>query len=276
MTSNEPAIEAAQAYEDHLVPTVFGPWARRVVELAAPKPGEVVLDVACGTGIGARLAAPLMAGGGKIISLDVDAGMIAVAEKAAHAAELPGEVELEWHATPAEKQVAADASVDLCICLQGPQFVNDPPLAMANIRRALKRNGRLAVSMWNELPSNKGHYAIAQVLQTYGVPPATKPFSKGKPEDARRLIAEADLEIDRFEIGEYIASFPSVRAFVEGVAAGAPATRHAIAQLSAEDRDGFLRGVEEILAPYKTETGVELPTSAHVVLAYRRDYLGQY
>ncbi len=273
MTADNPATIAAQAYEDHLVSTVFGPWARRVVELAKPEPGEVVLDVACGTGIGARLAAPLMAGGGKIISTDVDAGMIAVAERTVSASGLPNDVELEWHAVPAEKQVVADASIDLCLCLQGPQFANDPPLAMANIRRALKPNGRLAVSMWNELPSNKGHHAIAQALETYGVPAATKPFSKGKPDDARQLIAEADLEIDRFEIGEYIASFPSVRAFVEGVAAGAPATRHAIAQLSDEDRDGFLQGVEEILAPYKTGTGVELPTSAHVILAYRRDYL---
>lgn len=273
MASNEAAVAAAQAYEDHLVGAVFGPWAQRVVDLAAPKPGETVLDVACGTGIGARLAAPLMAGGGRIISLDSDAGMVAVAEKTAASADLPKDVALEWQATPAEKLEIEAASVDLCLCLQGPQFVTEPHVAMAKIRRALKPNGRLAASMWNELPNNKGHYAIAQALQARGVPPATKPFSKGKPEDARQLITEADLEIERFETGEFKAWFPTVRAFVDGVAAGAPATRHAIAQLSDADRAGFLKDVEDILAPYKTDGGVELPTSAHVIIAYRRDYL---
>ncbi|GEM_PF-2367129 len=272
MTSIEAAVAAAQAYEDHLVGSVFGPWAKRVVDIGAPQSGEVVLDVACGTGIGARLAAPLM-GSGQIISLDGDAGMIEVAKKSADKAGLPEGVALEWHATPAEEKIVDDATVDLCICMQGPQFVSDPPLALANIRRALKRNGRLAASMWNELPNNKGHYAIAQALQSRGVPPAMKPFSKGKLEDARQLIVDADLEIEHFETAEYIASFPTIRAFVDGVAAGAPATRHAIAQLSDADKDGFLRDVEEILSPYKTDGGVRLPTSAHLILAIRRDYL---
>lgn len=274
MNMTDAAEAAAQAYEDCLVGSVFGPWARRVVEMAAPKPGETVLDVACGTGIGARLAAPLMAGGGRIISLDSDAGMVAVGERMAANADLPSDVALEWHATPAETVVVPDGSIDLCLCMQGPQFVNDPPLAMANIRRALKENGRLAASMWNEMPHNKGHYAIAQALQARGVPPAKKPFSKGDPEAARLLITDADLEIERFETAEFIATFPSVRSFVDGVAAGAPATRHAIAQLSPEDRDGFLSDVEEILSPYKTDDGVALPTSAHLILAYRHDYFG--
>lgn len=273
VATNDLAEAAAQAYEDYLVGSVFGPWARRVVDIAAPKPGERVLDVACGTGIGARLAALRVAPGGHIVSQDSDAGMIAVAKKMAAGANLPSDVTLEWHAEPAEKSVVPDGSIDLCLCLQGPQFVNDPPVAIANICRALKVNGRLAASMWNEMYHNKGHFAIAQALESRGVPPAKKPFSKGVPDAARQLIADAGLDIERFETAEYIATFPSVRAFVDGVAAGAPATRHAIAQLSAADCDGFLKDVEDILTPYKTAKGVALPTSSHIVLAYRRNYL---
>jgi len=276
MAPGAESVAAAQAYEDHLVGPVFGPWARRVVGLARPKSGEVVLDVACGTGIGARLAAPFMAeGGGRIISLDGDAGMIAVAKKTAGASGLPKNVVLEWHVNPAEQKTAEDDSVDLCLCMQGPQFVSDPPLALMKIRSALKPNGRLAASMWNELHHNKGHHAIAQALQQRGVPPAMKPFSKGKIDDARRLIAEAELEIEHFETAEYIARFPSIRAFVSGVAAGAPATRHAIAQLSEADKAGFLEDVENILSPYKTGDGVELPTSAHLIVAFKRVYSGR-
>jgi len=48
---------AAEVYEKELVPAIFGPWARLVIDLADPQKGDRVLDVACGTGIIARTVA---------------------------------------------------------------------------------------------------------------------------------------------------------------------------------------------------------------------------
>ena len=51
------AGSAPEVYERELVPAVFGVWAPILVELAQPCSGERVIDVACGTGIVARIAA---------------------------------------------------------------------------------------------------------------------------------------------------------------------------------------------------------------------------
>jgi SAM-dependent methyltransferase len=269
MTSTTIDTTAAQAYEDYLVGPVFGRWAERVVELGKPKPGETVLDVACGSGIGARLAGPRLSPGGTMISADSDAGMVAVAEQMGTAAGLPQDVTFEWHATPAEEQVADDGSVDLCLYMQGPQFVSDPPAAMAMVYRALKPGGRLAASMWSVISDNKGHYAIAQALEARGLASAAKPFSLGDPQAAQALISGAGFQMVSFETAEIIASFPSAQAFVDGVAAGAPATRHAIAQLSDADRGAFIDDVKQRLSIYEVTGGIALPTRAHLALAMR-------
>lgn len=267
MTSTPIDTLAAKAYEDYLVSSLFGPWARYVVELAKPSTGETVLDVACGTGIGARLAAPLVSPGGTIISSDIDPAMIAVAESIVSANGPLSDVTFTWHATAGELPVVEDDSIDLCLCLQGPQFLSDPAKGVAQMLRSLKKGGRIAASVWNEYSSNKGHYAIGQALQMRGLKPALKPFSLGNPELAKALFEDAGYEIEHFITDNKIIAFPSTKLFVDGVAAGAPATRHALAQLEADELDAFVADVDNELAPYKTTEGLKLPTSAHVVLA---------
>ena len=70
---------AAEAYENHIVPAFMLPLLKDVIDTAAPQPGERVLDVACGTGIVARLVASRVAPGGTISNLDFDPAMLAVA-----------------------------------------------------------------------------------------------------------------------------------------------------------------------------------------------------
>jgi ubiquinone/menaquinone biosynthesis C-methylase UbiE len=53
-------------YDRHLVPSIFGPWANDLVEVSALQLGERVLDIACGTGIVARIAARKLENNGSV------------------------------------------------------------------------------------------------------------------------------------------------------------------------------------------------------------------
>src|SRR5215208_1330994 len=73
---------SAEAYERYLVPLLFAPGADYLIELATPGTGERVLDVACGTGIVARRAAPRVGSGGKVVGLELNEAMLGMASKA--------------------------------------------------------------------------------------------------------------------------------------------------------------------------------------------------
>ena len=73
------AGSAPEVYERELVPAVFGPWAPILIELADPKPGERVIDIACGTGIVARIVAAKVRPSGAVAGVDLNPGMLNVA-----------------------------------------------------------------------------------------------------------------------------------------------------------------------------------------------------
>src|SRR5215207_8700550 len=73
---------AAEYYERYLVPLFFAPGAQYLIQLAALKEGERVLDLACGTGIVARSAASKVGSNGMVVGLDRNESMLAVARKA--------------------------------------------------------------------------------------------------------------------------------------------------------------------------------------------------
>ena len=108
-------------YEQYQVPSIFEPLARIFLHEIALRPGQSVLDVACGTGIVGRLAAPVVGVRGRIVGVDLNAGMLAVARKNAPA----GAALLEWRQGDALALPCADREFDAVLCQQGLQQFPD-------------------------------------------------------------------------------------------------------------------------------------------------------
>src|SRR5215468_6069587 len=120
-------------YERYLVPSIFGPWASDLVEVAAPQLGERVVDIACGTGIVALTAAQRVGSGGRVVGLDLSVPMLQVARTAAAARG----VSVEWREGSAVKLPLADAAFDVAFCQQGLQFFPDRGAALREMYRVL-------------------------------------------------------------------------------------------------------------------------------------------
>jgi ubiquinone/menaquinone biosynthesis C-methylase UbiE len=131
---------AAENYQKYFVPVIGDPCALDLVNEAGLRPGQRVLDVACGTGIVARRAAELVGSDGSVSALDVNAAMLSVARS------LPSEIPIKWYETAAESVPLPDESFDVALCGLGLQFFSDKSAAPREMRRVLKPGGRVYIS----------------------------------------------------------------------------------------------------------------------------------
>lgn len=137
-----------ELYERWLVGPLFRPWAEMTLEEVGLSPGDCVLDIACGTGIVARVARERLGDAGYAVGIDISSDMLAVARTVA-----PG---IDWREGNASTLPLSDEEqFDVVVCQQGLQFFPDKPAAAAEMHRALVKGGRLAVATWrsdDEIP----------------------------------------------------------------------------------------------------------------------------
>jgi len=132
----------AENYERYFVPAIATPVSADLLQTADLQPGERVLDVACGTGLIARLAAEQVGPSGSVTGIDVAPDMIDVAEGVPS----PAGVEIEWHVGDATSLPFPDDSYDVVLCQMGLMFMGDRGAALAEMRRVLAPGGRVAVN----------------------------------------------------------------------------------------------------------------------------------
>jgi ubiquinone/menaquinone biosynthesis C-methylase UbiE len=131
----------AETYERFLVEPLFRPFAEQLLDRAFPTANDSLLDVACGTGIVARLARLKMGAAAKVVGADVSAPMLAVARGT--------DASIDWREGNATAlPVPSDEQFSIVTCHQGLQFVPDRAGAVREMRRVLRRGGRVAAGTW--------------------------------------------------------------------------------------------------------------------------------
>lgn len=139
---------APDNYQRYFVPVIPAPLAADLVETARILPGEHVLDVGCGTGVVARLAAQAAGPTGRVVGTDPTPGMLAVAGSIP----APPGTSIEWSQAPAESLPLPDESFDLALCQLALMFVADRPTALREMRRVLSTGGRVAINVPGKMP----------------------------------------------------------------------------------------------------------------------------
>jgi ubiquinone/menaquinone biosynthesis C-methylase UbiE len=256
----------AAAYETFLVPSIFEPWARAVLRVHRPAPASAVLDVACGTGIGARLAAGLVGRTGHVVGVDADDAMLAVARATGGARE---EAPIEWRQTDARALPFSASAFDHVLCFEGLQFFPDRPAALREMRRVLRPGGVLVATVWGPLEANPAYHALAEGLTRFVTPEAGRlpPFVLSDAATIRALVAEAGFHDVTVTLETLGLALPSAEAFVDWIAAGGPTTRHNLAKLGDDRRREFLEFVGARLAAYRRGASLSVPSARHVVVA---------
>ncbi len=277
MDATPEQIAGARAYEALFVPSLIGPFAPIVADAAGIRPGDRVLDVACGTGVLTREAARRSGPSGRVSGLDANPGMLAVAREQAAAAPASAamvpEAPIEWHQDRAESLPFADASFDVVTSQFGLMFFSDRAGAIAEMRRVLRPGGRLAVAVWtaiDAIPAFAAELALFERLAGAAAADALRgPFSLGDTAALAQLFAAtARPAASRVEITTHasVARFASVRTLVEADLRGwLPIIGVHLPEPVIADT---LAAADAALAPYVTrepDGAVTFPTSAHVV-----------
>lgn len=190
------ALAAMKVYDEVMVPRLFEPWAALLLDRLGVAAGDHVLDVGCGPGTVARIAATRVGPGGRVTGCDLSTAMLDVARAKPPVAD---GCEIGYVEGPADQLPVEDRSVDVVTCQQGLQFFGDRPAAVAEMRRVLKPGGRLGIAVWAEVDRCRAFCALADAIEAAaGAELAARyrggPFGFPEPAPLQSLLVDAGFE----------------------------------------------------------------------------------
>lgn len=253
---------AAEIYDEFYLPALFKQWVGVVLAVAGIGSGDKVLDVACGTGVLAMAAAERVAPDGSVVGLDINKGMLTIAQSKNSA--------IEWKHGQAEHLPFPDNHFDRVVSQFGLMFFDDRSAAILEMRRVLKPGGRLAVSVWDSLDNTPGYAAVTSVLQRlFGDQAANAlrvPFRLGDAQILHSLFADSGLSGLEVRTQPGTAVFPSLETWIYTDVRG-----WTLAEMIEEAQfDLLLAEAESELKRFVSEDGlVTFPAPALIISGYK-------
>ena len=247
--------KAAEAYEAGWTESLADAQAE-LLRVACAKPGENVLDLACGTGLVSLPLAEAVGPTGRVVATDISDNMI---DRVRHAAAARGLVQLvAFQADAEDLERAPDNSVDLVTCALGLMYVADPAKAMAEALRVLKPGGRAVFAVWGER-SNCGWADIfpivdARVKST--VCPLFFRLGTGSAL-AQEMAAAGFIDVDTSRLASTL-PYRDDRAAIEAAFAGGPVAL-AYDRFDEATRAAAQRDYLASIAPFDTPDGYRIP-----------------
>ena len=234
------------------------PAAREVLAVADVQPGERVLDVGCGTGNAALLAA----GRGAVVTgVDPARRLLQVADDRARTAD----VELDLRMGEAAALPVPEAAYDVVLSVFAAVFATDAAAALRGMARALAPTGRLVMTAW--VPGGPigeiARIAGAAVAAATGTPPAQR-FPWHEEDRLRDLAATFGMSV---QVADRTLAFTaaSPEAYLAGETEHHPA---ALSTLAVLDRHGDVAAVRQrMLAALRD--GNEDPAAFRATSRYR-------
>jgi SAM-dependent methyltransferase len=254
------------------------PWAaqlavaqRKLLECAAPAPGERVLDVACGTGLIAFGAAAAVGPDGHVLGVDLSDRMVDGAQRRAHRQSVTNTHFLRMDA---ERLALADEGFDVALCALGLMYMPDPEEAVREMRRVVRPGGRVGVAVWGER-SRCGWSPVFPIVEAE-VSSELCPlfFRLGQEDTLADLCTDASLQI----VGHQRISTTLVYADADeacGAAfAGGPVAL-AWSRFDARTRARVCERYIEAIGPWRDGKGFRLPGEFVIVTAMKSTEAGR-
>jgi len=232
-----------------------------LLDLAAPRPGERVLELACGPGGLGLAAAERIGPSGAVVLSDVASEMTAIAAQRAAARGLGN---VTTAVLDIERIDQPDASYDVVLCREGLMFAFDPRQAAREIRRVLRPGGRLALAVWGPRERNPWLGTVldavsAQIGAPVPPPGIPGPFALEDADKLGALLDEAglrDVTVSEVSVPLEVDSFDEW--WRRTTALAGPLAK--LLALLPEDARRALEGrAREAAKPYETPDGLAFP-----------------
>ena len=191
MTNTQPASFTGgipTAYDRHLGPVLFEPFARDLARRVPIHEGVRLLETACGTGIATRRVLDHLPTSGRMVVTDLSQGMVDYARTA-----VSHDPRIEWRAADAQVLPFEKELFDAVVMQFGLMFLRDKALGLREAKRVLKPGGRLLLNTWQSLEKNPFGRITEQVLRSaFPVDPPTINRAQFADHDPQQLQQRAE------------------------------------------------------------------------------------